>query len=126
MQLFVPARAAACASSRCSRARACCQVLVPPLRELEGHIFEQMFRYLWTSVLLDAANSQDAVVTPRPAFAHAGHKVSTQDMAIQRWCDALQVRLVSCDPRMHCALQQCAGCQTEPWREAQVLSDQVV
>ncbi|KAK9805120.1 hypothetical protein WJX72_000185 [[Myrmecia] bisecta] len=64
-------------------------VLVPPLRELEGYIFEQMFRHLWTSVLLEHANSEGLPGSQQPVMVH-GHKVSSQELAIQRWFESLQ------------------------------------
>ena len=66
------------------------QVLVPPLRELETAIFEQLYRHLWTSVLLEGA-SADLLPGAQPKQWIIAP--SKEEEAVQRWLDALQVGL---------------------------------
>ncbi|KAL3132833.1 hypothetical protein ABBQ38_006758 [Trebouxia sp. C0009 RCD-2024] len=68
------------------------KVLVPPLRELEGYIFERLFRYLWQKALLESV-SREPTGGPAMFSPHMMtpiHKASQHEDAIQRWLDALQ------------------------------------
>lgn len=63
------------------------KVLVPPLRQLESYIFNQIFAYLWR-VMTDYAASEAAGVPPgRPPL----HPPSREEAAVNRWLDALQL-----------------------------------
>ena len=70
------------------------QVLVPPLRELEAYVFEQLLRQLWRGVLLEAALGDsvagEAAARPWPASKHVRH-ATKEEAAVQRWLQALQV-----------------------------------
>lgn len=60
---------------------------MPPLRQLESYIFNQIFAYLWR-VMTDYAASEAAGVPPgRPPL----HPPSREEAAVNRWLDALQV-----------------------------------
>ena len=65
------------------------QVLVPPLRELESYIFNQMFNFLWSIMVDFAASDAAGVPVGRPPV----HPPSREETAIWRWLEALQVRL---------------------------------
>ena len=68
------------------------QVLVPPLRELENYIFNQMFNFLWGIMTDFAASDAAGVPVGRPPL----HPPSREETAIWRWLEAMQVGPV-CD-----------------------------
>ena len=65
------------------------QVLVPPLRELENYIFNQMFNFLWSIMVDFAASDAAGVPVGRPPL----HPPSREETAIWRWLEALQASL---------------------------------
>ena len=84
-----------CHSIEVTSAVAAWQVLVPPLRELEGYIFERLFRYLWQKALLESVSREPSggPAMFSPQMMTPIHKASQHEDAIQRWLDALQVLL---------------------------------
>ncbi len=74
----------------------CCvlwQVLVPPLKDLECYIFENINTTLWSNVLVETAMSE-AFASVAQSANHSPHhpRISQQELAIHRWHDALAVR----------------------------------
>lgn len=72
-------------------------MLVPPLRELEAYVFEQLLRQLWRGVLIEATlgDSVAGAAAARP-FPASRHRTATrEEAAVQRWLQALQVRAKS-------------------------------
>ena len=69
------------------------QVLVPPLRELEGYVFEQLLRQLWRSVLLEATfgDSLAGASAAKPLLPSKHRQATREEQAVQRWLQALQV-----------------------------------
>ena len=63
---------------------------MPPLRELEEQLFQQLFQHMWSFVLMEGATAdrlpgalaKQWVIPPSP-----------EEASVQRWIDALQVRL---------------------------------
>ena len=85
------------------------QVLVPPLRKLEAHLFASLVAQLWRSAEADAAASEPAYgeaasarpsppITPKasPGTPKASPRVrpppSAEEAAVRRWLDGLQAR----------------------------------
>ena len=60
---------------------------MPPLRELENYIFNQMFNFLWGIMTDFAASDAAGVPVGRPPM----HPPSREETAIWRWLEALQV-----------------------------------
>lgn len=69
------------------------QVLVPPLKDLECYIFENINTNLWSNVLVETAMSE-AFASVAQSANHSPHhpRISQQELAIHRWHDALAVR----------------------------------
>ena len=69
------------------------QVLVPPLRELEGYVFEQLLRQLWRNVLLEATfgDSLAGASAAKPLLPSKHRQATREEQAVQRWLQALQV-----------------------------------
>ncbi len=69
------------------------QVLVPPLRELEGYVFEQLLRQLWRNVLLEATfgDSLAGASAAKPLLPSRHRQATREEQAVQRWLQALQV-----------------------------------
>ena len=61
---------------------------MPPLRELESHIFQQLFNHLWASVLMEGVNADQL---PGTQPKHWIIPPSKEEEAVQRWIDAFQV-----------------------------------
>ena len=80
------------AQGECSCLR---QVLVPPLRELENYIFNQMFNFLWGIMTDFAASDAAGVPVGRPPL----HPPSREETAIWRWLEAMQVG-PACDKQL--------------------------
>ena len=68
-------------------------MLVPPLRELESHIFQQLFHHLWAYVLMEGVTADQL---PGTQPKHWIIPPSREEEAVQRWIDAFQV---ACVPR---------------------------
>jgi hypothetical protein len=68
-------------------------VLVPPLRELEAYVFEQLLRQLWRGVLIEATLGDSvagaAAARPFPTWRH--RRMTREEAAVVRWLQALQV-----------------------------------
>ena len=60
---------------------------MPPLRELENYIFNQMYNFLWSIMVDFAASDAAGVPVGRPPL----HPPSREETAIFRWLEALQV-----------------------------------
>ena len=102
MQVFWESRAPQPASHNFLPA----QVLVPPLRELEGYVFEQLLRQLWRNVLLEATfgDTLAGASAAKPILPSKHRQATREEQAVQRWLQALQVctaKLIS----YLCALQ---------------------
>ena len=69
------------------------QVLVPPLRELEGYVFEQLLRQLWRNVLLEATfgDTLAGASAAKPILPAKHRQATREEQAVQRWLQALQV-----------------------------------
>ena len=69
------------------------QVLVPPLRELEGYVFEQLLRQLWRNVLLEATfgDTLAGASAAKPILPSKHRQATREEQAVQRWLQALQV-----------------------------------
>ena len=69
------------------------QVLVPPLRELEGYVFEQLLRQLWRNVLLEATfgDTLAGASAAKPLLPSKHRQATREEQAVQRWLQALQV-----------------------------------
>lgn len=69
------------------------QVLVPPLRELEAYVFEQLMRQLWRGVLIEATmgDSVAGAAAARPFPDLRRRRMTREEAAVQRWLQALQV-----------------------------------
>ena len=81
------------------------QVLVPPLRELEGYVFEQLLRQLWRNVLLEATfgDSLAGASAAKPILPSKHRQATREEQAVQRWLQALQVRSADAGPlSRHC------------------------
>ena len=63
------------------------QVLVPPLRELEAHIFQQLFQHMWSSILMEGVTADQL---PGAQPKHWIIQPSREEEAIQRWIDGFQ------------------------------------
>lgn len=74
-------------------------MLVPPLRELEGYVFEQLLRQLWRNVLLEATfgDSLAGASAAKPLLPSKHRQATREEQAVQRWLQALQVRLLHSD-----------------------------
>ncbi|CAL5224103.1 g6734 [Coccomyxa viridis] len=68
------------------------QVLVPPLRELEGYVFEQLLRQLWRNVLLEATfgDTLAGASAAKPILPSKHRQATREEQAVQRWLQALQ------------------------------------
>ena len=77
------------------------QVLVPPLRELEGYVFEQLLRQLWRNVLLEATfgDTLAGASAAKPILPAKHRQATREEQAVQRWLQALQVS-VACPVRL--------------------------
>ncbi|KAK9839098.1 hypothetical protein WJX74_009525 [Apatococcus lobatus] len=66
------------------------KVLVPPLKDLECYIFENINTNLWSNVLVETAMSE-AFASVAQSANHSPHhpRISQQELAIHRWHDAL-------------------------------------
>ena len=64
------------------------QGLVPPLRELEAQIFQQLFQYMWSFVLMEGATADQL---PGALAKQWVIPPSKEEESVQRWIDALQV-----------------------------------
>lgn len=62
---------------------------MPPLRELEAHIFQQLFQYMWSTVLLEGARADQLPGAQPKQWIIPPSK---EEEAVQRWIDALQVK----------------------------------
>ena len=80
------------------------QVLVPPLRELEGYVFEQLLRQLWRNVLLEATfgDTLAGASAAKPILPSKHRQATREEQAVQRWLQALQVCTAEAN--------LCAGC----------------
>ena len=72
-------------------------MLVPPLRELEGYVFEQLLRQLWRNVLLEATfgDTLAGASAAKPLLPSKHRQATREEQAVQRWLQALQVRSAS-------------------------------
>lgn len=75
------------------------QVLVPPLRELEGYVFEQLLRQLWRNVLLEATfdDTLAGASAAKPILPSKHRQATREEQAVQRWLQALQVCTAKAD-----------------------------
>jgi hypothetical protein len=64
------------------------KVLVPPLRELEAQVFQQLFQYMWSSVLMEGATADQL---PGAVAKQWVMQPSKEEESVQRWIDAFQV-----------------------------------
>ena len=83
-----------CASGRLKQLCWAVQVLVPPLKDLECYIFENINTNLWSNVLVETAMSE-AFASVAQSANHSPHhpRISQHELAIHRWHDALAVSL---------------------------------
>lgn len=63
------------------------QGLVPPLRDLEAHLVQQLFQNMWTHVLLEGATAHKLSGARSLKWTI---NPSREEEAVQRWVDALQ------------------------------------
>ena len=70
---------------------------MPPLRELEAYVFEQLLRQLWRGVLIEATlgDSVAGAAAARPFPASHRRHATREETAVLRWLQALQVRTYS-------------------------------
>lgn len=61
---------------------------MPPLRELEAQVFQQLFQYMWSSVLMEGATADQL---PGAVAKQWIMQPSKEEECVQRWIDAFQV-----------------------------------
>lgn len=62
---------------------------MPPLRELEAHIFQQLFQHMWSSILIEGVTADQL---PGAQSKYWIIPPSKEEEAVQRWIDGFQVR----------------------------------
>ncbi len=63
------------------------QGLVPPLRNLEEQLFQQLFQYMWSFVLMEGATADQL---PGALGKQWVIPPSQEEASVQRWIDAFQ------------------------------------
>lgn len=66
---------------------------MPPLRELEGFIFQQLFQHMWAFSLVEGVTADQL---PGAQPKHWIITPSREEEAVQRWIDGFQVMLPCC------------------------------
>ena len=90
---------------------------MPPLRELEGYVFEQLLRQLWRNVLLEATygDTLAGASAAKPILPSKHRQATREEQAVQRWLQALQVRTAEASPHVS-ALLDAHSCTTPSGR----------